>query len=97
MGRYYNTLKFKCQFPEISVLTKNSGSNGSNGSNWHFDDTVSSVNGGYSEVGPNDEGAPGTVFCFAYAIPYTYSDLVSDLTNCKKFLLKNGGIIVNQQ
>ena len=50
-----------------------------------------------TEVGPNDQGAPGTVFCFAYALPYTYSDLMSDLENSKRFLLKNGGIVVNQK
>lgn len=36
--------------------------------------------------------------CFAYALPYTYSDLISDLENSKRFLLaSNGGIVVNQQ
>ena len=35
--------------------------------------------------------------CFAYALPYTYSDLMTDLADSKKFLLNNGGIIVNQQ
>ena len=42
----------------------------------------------YNEVGPNDQETPGTVMCFAYALPYTYSDLISDLADCKKFLLK---------
>jgi len=35
----------------------------------------------------------GTVFCFAYALPYVYSDLMSDLQNAQKFLLKSGGTI----
>ena len=48
------------------------------------------------EVGPNDLGAPGTVFCFAYSLPYTFSDLISDLENSKKFLLSHGGIVVNE-
>ena len=48
-------------------------------------------------MGPDGEGAPGTVLCFAYALPYTYSDLISDLENSKKFLLSNGGTIVNEQ
>jgi len=52
---------------------------------------------GFAEVGPNDQEAPGTVLCFAYALPYTYTDLMSDLLFSQKFLLKNGGKIVNQQ
>ena len=47
------------------------------------------------EVGPNDQGAPGTVFCFAYALPYTYSDLMNDLEWSKKFLLAHGGALVS--
>ena len=36
--------------------------------------------------------------CFAYALPYTYSDLISDLEYCKTYLLKkSGGIIVNEK
>ena len=69
--------------------------NGANNSSSGAEDTISA--NGYSEVGPNDQDAPGTVMCFAYALPYTYSDLVTDLEYSKKFLLKNGGIIVNQQ
>lgn len=42
-----------------------------------------------------EHGAPGTVFCFAYALPLTYSDLLSDLENAKKFLLANGGTVVS--
>ena len=49
------------------------------------------------EVGPNDQGDYGTVFCFAYALPYTYTDLMSDLENSKQFLLSLGGTVVNQQ
>ena len=44
---------------------------------------------------PTEHGAPGTVFCFAYALPLTYSDLLSDLENAKKFLLSNGGYVVS--
>ena len=69
MGRNYHTLKFRCEFPEISMLKTSVYSN--------FDDTTS-VNP-YAEVGPNDQEALGTVFCFAYALPYTYTDLMSDL------------------
>ena len=49
-----------------------------------------------TEVGPHGEGALGNVLCFAYALPYTYSDLMTDLENSKKFLLANGGMIVNE-
>lgn len=49
------------------------------------------------EVGPNDPGAPGSVMCFAYALPYTYNELLSDLEMSKKFLLAHGGSLVNQQ
>ena len=49
------------------------------------------------EVGPNDQGAPGTVFCFAYAMPYSYSELLHDLEQSKKFLLSHGGNLVNHQ
>ena len=90
-GRYYNTLKFKVEFPEITMLNTGAGASNNDGA----EDTISA--NGYSEVGPNDLDSPGTVMCFAYAIPYTYSDLMTDLAYSKKFLLKNGGIIVNQQ
>ena len=71
MGRYYNTLKFRCDFPEISMIkTPVSGV---------IDDAAST--NGFAEVGPNDQEAPGTVLCFAYALPYTYTDLISDLMN----------------
>lgn len=86
MGRNYNTLKFRCEFPEIPMLKMPIQSS--------FDDTASVS--GYTELGQNDQCAPGTVFCFAYALPYTYTDLLSDLQNCKKFLLKNSGIIAAQ-
>ena len=33
----------------------------------------------------------GTVICFGYGLPYTYSDLLSDFQNAKKFLVMNGG------
>ena len=42
-----------------------------------------------------EHGAPGTVFCFAYALPLTYSDLLSDLENARKFLLASGGSIIS--
>lgn len=86
-GRYYNTLKFQCQFPEIAFLK-------SQGSEWPG---VQKELNGIFEVGPNDQGAPGTVMCFAYALPYTYSDLLNDIENCKNFLLSHGGVIVNEQ
>ena len=43
-----------------------------------------------------DQSAPGTVFCFAYGLPLTYTDLLGDLENAKKFLLANGGYILSQ-
>ena len=86
-GRYYNTLKFKVEFPEITMLNASNSCVTGNDA-----DTIS-----YNEVGPNDQEAPGTVMCFAYALPYTYSDLITDLEFCKKFLLKSGGMIVNEQ
>lgn len=92
-GRYYNTLKFRCEFPEISILN-NTGGGSSYGGNGGEPDTSSSYR--YAEVGPNDLEVPGTVMCFAYALPYTYSDLITDLEFSKKFLLKNGGFIVNE-
>lgn len=58
------------------------------------DDAVS--NSELTEVGPNDVGVPGTVMCFAYALPFTYTDLRADLENCKKFLLSNEGKVVNE-
>lgn len=96
MGRYYNTLKFKCVFPEISMLkTSGTGWPGVNIDEDGEEESTTFGESGYKEVGPNDQGQPGKVFCFAYALPYTYSDLISDLENSKKFLLKNGGVIVN--
>ena len=78
-GRYYNTLKFTCEFPEITMIR------------------TAVENDVITEVGPADsQGALGNVLCFAYALPYTYSDLISDLENSKKFLLANGGMIVNE-
>lgn len=82
-GRYYNTLKFTCEFPEISILR--TGASTGPGS----EEVI-------TEVGPHGEGALGNVLCFAYALPYTYSDLMTDLENSKKFLLSNGGMIVNE-
>lgn len=38
----------------------------------------------------------GSVFCFAYSLPYTYSDLLADLNLAKKFLLNNGGVLKNK-
>ena len=35
----------------------------------------------------------GTVLCFAYALPYVFSDLMVDLQSAQKFLLKSGGTI----
>ena len=93
-GRYYNTLKFRCEFPEIQILNKARGLN-STGAATEGGDASSSYH--YTEVGPNDLEENGTVMCFAYALPYTYSDLITDLEFSKKFLLKNGGIIVNEQ
>ena len=49
MGRYYNTLKFRCRFPEVEILTGNCSSGWTG-----LDDTLSSVNNAYGEVGPND-------------------------------------------
>ena len=51
-----------------------------------------------SADGPKEieQGAPGTVFCFAYGLPLTYTDLLGDLENAKKFLLANGGYILSQ-
>ncbi len=89
MGRYYNTLKFKCKFPEILTLKTN------NDAKWPGiapDETANS----FHEVGPNDLGSPGNVLSFVYSLPYCYSDLISDLNNSKKFLLQNGGIVVNE-
>lgn len=83
-GRYYNTLKFRCTFPEIQTLGAGPSGDGA-------DDSVTEA-----EVGPDGKGESGNVFCFAYALPYTYSDLLTDLENSKKFLLSNGGIIVNE-
>ena len=38
----------------------------------------------------------GTVICFAYGLPYTYSDLLSDFQASKKFLISNGGSFLMQ-
>lgn len=38
----------------------------------------------------------GTVFCFAYGLPLTYTDLVGTLEDTKKLLLANGGYIISQ-
>lgn len=88
-GRYYNTLKFQCKFPEITVLKQQNnqwpGMSNKNCNNIDF------------EVGPIDQRAQGTVLCFAYAQPYTYCDLLSDLEQSKRFLLAHGGTLVNHQ
>ena len=89
-GKYYNTLSFKCTFPEIQMLkTQNPQWPG-------IPKEEETPNTGVFEVGPNDPGAPGCVMCFAYALPYTYCDLLSDLEMSKKFLLAHGGNLVNQ-
>jgi len=33
------------------------------------------------------------VYCFAYALPYGYSDLLADLKAAQKFLMDAGGTI----
>ena len=38
----------------------------------------------------------GSVFCFAYALPYTYGNLQTDLTKTTDFLLAHGGIMRNR-
>ena len=81
-GKNFNTLVFKCTFPEIRVIRPPPDSQGPSGE--------TAAKGSLLE-----HGAPGTVFCFAYALPLTYSDLLSDLENAKKFLLANGGYIVS--
>jgi hypothetical protein len=37
--------------------------------------------------------AGGMHYCFAYALPYVYTDLLTDLQHTKKLLLDSGGII----
>ena len=76
-GRNFNSLVFKCTFPEVRVIKPEP-------------DSAAAAKGALTE-----HGAPGTVFCFAYALPLTYSDLLSDLENAKRFLLANGGHILS--
>lgn len=86
-GKYYNTLKFRVEFPEVPILRAPGRQD--------VADDAASVSG-YTEVGPNDIGVPGCVMCFAYALPFTYTDLRTDLENCRRFLLSNGGKVVNE-
>jgi hypothetical protein len=58
------------------------------------------VNFDYSHQGQEEgvfEDFLGTVICFAYGLPYTYSDLLSDFENAKKFLINNGGNFIVQK
>ena len=96
-GRTYNTLKFTCTFPEVPILRGKGGVGSSTAWPGGLEDNNIDMNDEFLDDSPVDEGVPGTVFCFAYALPYTYSDLMSDLENSKKFLIKNGGIIRNEK
>jgi len=58
------------------------------------------VNFDYSHQGHEEgifEDFLGTVICFAYGLPYTYSDMLSDFEMAKKFLINNGGSFIVQQ
>ena len=55
------------------------------------------VNKGNFSADHTDEGALGTVVCFAYSIPYTYSDLLWDLEQSKEFLLAHESDILNSK
>jgi hypothetical protein len=43
----------------------------------------------------DEKEVDGSVFCFAYSLPYTYSDLVNDLETAKKHLISIGGNLKN--
>ena len=36
------------------------------------------------------------MFCFAYALPYTYGEMMTDLEQAKKFLVGKGGAMKTQ-
>jgi hypothetical protein len=38
----------------------------------------------------------GSVFCFAYTLPYTYGEMIDDLEQAKKFLVGKGGAMKTQ-
>ena len=42
------------------------------------------------------EEVDGQVFCFAYALPYTYGEMMNDLEQAKKFLVGKGGAMKTQ-
>jgi hypothetical protein len=44
-----------------------------------------------------DDNNCGSVFCFAYALPYTYGELLHDLEQTKNHLISIGGVEKNQQ
>jgi len=42
------------------------------------------------------EDVNGSVFCFAYTLPYTYGEMIDDLEQAKKFLVGKGGAMKTQ-
>jgi len=54
---------------------------------------------GFEEATKNkeDDKDCGSVFCFAYAMPYTYGELINDLEKTKNHLISIGGVEKNQQ